>query len=400
MGPIELKKNIYWVGAIDWNIRDFHGYSTYKGTSYNTFLLVDEKIVLFDTVKKPFHAQLVKNIRHIVDPSRIDYVVINHAEMDHSGCLPEVMEMAKPEKLICSPACKKAIIDHFHREDWPFEIVKTGDSMSLGKKNIEFIETKMLHWPDSMFSYLKEDRILISSDAFGQHWATSERFDDEVDNAELLRHAAKYYGNILLPYSSLVQKLLAAVKQMGLAIDLIATDHGLMWRKNPSQILDAYDRWSRQEADKKALVIYDTMWESTARMASAVAEGLKEAGLSVQVMDLKKNHRSEIMTEVMNARVLVFGSPTLNQGMMPTMADVLSYMKGLKPVGKIGAAFGSYGWGGEAPDLIRGLLEDMKIKVIEPVLKIKYVPKPEDLTSCLEFGKKIAAAALESYISV
>ena len=395
MTPLELKKDIYWTGAVDWNVRDFHGYSTYKGTTYNAFLVIDEKTVLFDTVKKSFCEQLLKNIRTIVEPSKINYIVVNHAEMDHSGCLPRIMEAVKPEKLFCSAACKKALIDHFHREDWPYEVVKTGQSISLGKRNVDFIETKMLHWPDSMFSYLKEDRILFSSDAFGQHWATSERFEDEVDNAELMRHAAKYYANILLPYSSLVQKLLAGVKDMKLQVDIIATDHGLMWRRNPSQIINAYDTWSRQECESKALVMYDTMWNSTEMMALSVAEGLKEEGLSVQLMNLKENHRSEIITEVLNARALIFGSSTINNGMLPTMADMLSYAKGLKPLGRIGAAFGSYGWSGEAPDLIRDTLRSMNMKLVEPVIKVRYVPRPEALAACVELGRSVGKAVKE-----
>lgn len=395
MGPVELIKDIFWVGAVDWNIRDFHGYSLYRGTSYNAFLLVDEKVVLFDTVKKPFGNKLLQNIGKIVEPSKIDYIIVNHAEMDHSGSLSDLMEVLKPEKLICSPMCKKALIDHFHREDWPFEVVKTGQNINLGKKTVQFIETKMLHWPDSMFSYLKEDRLLFSSDAFGQHWATSERFDDEVDNGELLRHAAKYYANILLPFSPLVQKLLSSVKDMGLAIDIIATDHGLIWRKNPSLIIQAYDKWSKQDGEFKALVIYDTMWDSTHKMALSVVEGLKEEGLSVQLMNLKENHRSDIMTQVMHAKALVFGSPTLNQGMLPTMADMLSYIKGLRPFGKIGAVFGSYGWSGEAPELIWNALENMNIKMIEPIIKARYIPRSEDLDACLELGRKVGRVVKE-----
>ncbi|MCD6388453.1 MAG: MBL fold metallo-hydrolase, partial [Desulfobulbaceae bacterium] len=227
----EIKENIHWVGVVDWNIRDFHGYSTYKGTTYNSFLVMDEKIALVDTVKKPFKQELIDNIRELTDPEKIDYIIVNHVEMDHTGSLPEMIDLIKPEKIFCSPMGHKALLSHFHREDWPYEIVKSGDSISLGKKTVHFLETKMLHWPDSMFSYFAEDKLLISSDAFGQHWSTSERFDDEVDKAELMAHASKYYANILMIFSPNVRKLLEKVAEMGLEIDMIAPDHGLIWRE-------------------------------------------------------------------------------------------------------------------------------------------------------------------------
>ena len=228
MLPVEILKDIYWVGAIDWNIRDFHGYSVNRGTTYNAFLLIDDKITLFDTVKKGFKGDLLENIRKIIDPTKIDYVVVNHVEMDHSSLVPEIVELVQPEKIFCSEMGKKNLLAHFHTENWPYEVVKTGDSISLGKRTVQFIETRMLHWPDSMFSYVPGDRLLISSDAFGQHLATTERFDDEVDLSLLLGHAAKYYANIILPYSNLVQKLLAQVKEINLAVDMIAPDHGLI----------------------------------------------------------------------------------------------------------------------------------------------------------------------------
>jgi flavorubredoxin len=399
MPALEIKKDVYWVGAIDWNIREFHGYSTYQGTTYNAFLVTGDKTILFDTVKKPFTRELLKNIGEIIDPSKIDYIVANHAEMDHTGALPEVIDRVKPEKLICSTLCKKALIDHFHREDWPYQTMKTGDSLDLGKRTVQFIETRMLHWPDSMFSYLKEDKLLISSDAFGQHWATSERFSDEVDASTLNVHAAKYYANILLPFSSLVQKLLSQVKEIGLEIDMIATDHGLIWRSNPGAIIQAYDTWSRQVARKKAVIIYDTMWESTEMMARAVADGLFEEGVQVRLMNLRDNHRSDVMTEILDAKALIFGSPTLNNGMLPTLADMLAYMNGLRPIGKIAAAFGSYGWSGEAPDQIREIAEHgMHMTFLEPLIKTRYVP--QELSGCRELGKTCARAIKESELAV
>ena len=230
MYSVEVKKDVHWVGAVDWSIRDFHGYTTYKGTTYNSYLLMDDKITLFDSVKKGFTGDMYHRIFQHTPPEKIDYLVVNHVEPDHSGSLPEVMERIKPEKLFCSTMGKKALLAHYHREDWPYEVVKSGDTVSTGKYDISFLETRMLHWPDSMFSYLPHGKLLISSDAFGHHWATSQRFDDEVNFNELMAHAAKYFANILNLYSPLILKLLNQVKEMGLEIDTIAPDHGIIWR--------------------------------------------------------------------------------------------------------------------------------------------------------------------------
>lgn len=394
MGALEIKKNIHWVGAIDWNIRDFHGYSTYKGTTYNSFLAMDEKIALFDTVKKPFKNEMLHHIHQLTDPTKIDYIIVNHVEMDHSGCLPEMVDLIKPEKIFCSVMGEKAIQSHFHPKDWPLEVVKSGDTLSLGQKTVHFLETRMLHWPDSMFSYIPEDKLLISSDAFGQHWSTSERFDDEVDEPELMSHAAKYYANILMIFSPNVQKLLEKVGEMKLDIDMIAPDHGLIWRKNPAKIIEAYDRWCHYHSNDKVVIVYDTMWHSTEKMAKAISEGiLREGGVSIKMMDLKVNHRSDIVTEILDAKGVVFGSPTLNNGMLPTMADVLTYLKGLRPKRKVGAAFGSFGWSGEAVKHINGFMEDMGIEIVDPGIKVKNVPTHEDYQQCFDLGVKIAQAA-------
>ena len=392
MNVSEIKKDIYWVGAVDWNVRDFHGYSTYKGSTYNSFLIMDDKVTLFDTVKREFKSDLLHHIKTIIDPSKIDYIVVNHVEMDHTGSLPEVMELVKPEKLICSSMGKKALLDHFHREDWPYEVVGPGHILNLGKRSVQFIETRMLHWPDSMFSYVPEEKLLISSDGFGQHWATSERFDDEVDFPELMSHAAKYYANILLLFSPLVRKLLERVKKLGIEIDMIAPDHGLIWRSHVKDILKAYEDWANHKTGKKALVIYDTMWHSTEIMAKAVTDGIEQEGVSVKLMNLKVNHRSDIIAEALDARALVFGSPTLNNGVLPRMAGLLSYMKGLKPRNKIGAAFGSYGWSGEAVKLMNKYMEEMKFDIIEPGIRVKYVPTHDHLKECVEMGTRIGRA--------
>lgn len=390
MATTEILKNIYWVGAVDWNIRDFHGYSTEKGTTYNAYLIKDEKIALFDTVKKELKGNLLHHLRSLVDPTAIDYIIVNHVEMDHSGCLPEIIDLVKPEKVFCSKAGKKALLEHFHCQDWPLETVKTGDTISLGSRTVSFLETRMLHWPDSMMSYIPEDKLLISSDAFGQHWATSERFNDELEPAELIGHAAKYYANILLLFSPLIQKLLAKVADMGLAIEMIAPDHGLIWRTDPGQIIAAYDRWSRQICRDKAVIIYDSMWKSTEKMARAVYNGLVSEGIHVRMMNMHHTHRSDVMTEVLDARAIIFGSPTLNNGILPKMADIITYMKGLKPRGRIGAAFGSYGWSGEAVKILTTALEEMRIEVAVPGVRVKNVPTHESLVPCSEMGRTIA----------
>ncbi len=394
MKPIEIAKGIYDVGVNDWNIRDFHGYSTYQGTSYNAFLILDEKIALIDTVKKDFSDQLLDNISKIIDPKKIDYVISNHTEMDHSGALPRVMHKIGEDKpLYCSKMGAKNLARHF-KQKWNYHAVKTGQELTLGARTLTFLEARMVHWPDSMFTYLKEDKILFSSDGFGQHYAGHEKFDDQIGDA-IMQHAKKYYANILLLYSPLILKLLDKLTELGLEIDMICPDHGIIWRHDPGKIIAAYAKWAQQEPEKKAVIIYDTMWQSTAKMAEAIAAGLYQEGINVRPLHLRKCHRSDIMTEVLDARAVILGSPTLNNCLFPTVSDFLTYMKGLKPKNKIGAAFGSYGWSGEAVKLISKELEAMKFDIIDPGVKIQYVPDQEDIDTCIEFGKKIGRAVNE-----
>jgi flavorubredoxin len=394
MRPVEIAKGIYDVGVIDWNIRDFHGYSTYRGTSYNAFLIVDEKIVLIDTVKKNYSNQLIDNISKIIDPQKIDFVISNHTEMDHSGGLPRVMHKIGEDKpLYCSKMGAKNLARHFDQK-WNYHAIGTGETLSLGNRTLTFLETRMVHWPDSMFTYLKEDKILFSSDGFGQHYAGHERFDDQIGE-DIMLHAKKYYANILLLYSPLILKLLDEVSRMGLEIHMICPDHGIIWRQNPGRIIDAYAKWARQDQEKKAVVVYDTMWHSTEAMANEIAAGIADEGVSVRPIHIRSSHRSEIMTEVLDAAAVVVGSPTLNNQLFPTVSDFLVYMKGLKPVNKIGAAFGSYGWSGEAVKLINEELEAMKFNVIDPGIRIQYVPEKEGLSACFELGKKLGQAINE-----
>jgi len=391
MKTIELAENVYWVGAVDWITRDFHGYSI-NGTTYNAYLIIDEKITLIDTVKKPYKSELMHRIHNIIDPKKIDYLVVNHVEMDHSGALPEMIEAINPEKVICSKMGHKALLQHFHRPDWPYHVVTPGEELSLGKRTLNFLETRMLHWPDSMFTYLKEDQILFTSDAFGEHLATSERFDDEVNQDVLMHEAAKYYANILTLYSALVKKLLAQVAEMQLPIKMLAPDHGVIWRSNPGKIIEAYSRWCVHQGNGKALVIYDTMWESTKMMAKAIAEGLHEQGVEYKLLDLQVNHRSDVMTDVLEASAIVLGSSTLNNGMLPRMADFLMYMRGLRPTNKVGASFGSYGWSGEAVKMMNEVLKDMNIILCHKGLKVQYVPEHAQLGECVELGRTVGKA--------
>ena len=389
MNSVKIKDNIYWVGAIDWDVRDFHGYSTNRGTTYNSFLIMDEKITLVDTVKFSLKDDFLNRLKAVVDPEQIDYIVINHVEMDHSGNLPEVVDLVKPEKIICSKMGHRALVEHFHQPDWPYEIAVPGEDISLGQKTLSFMETRMLHWPDSMFTYLKEDKILFSSDAFGQHLATSERFDDEVDQAILMEELTKYYANILTLYSPKVKKLIAAVEESGLEIDMIAPDHGVIWRTNPGLALQSYDKWSNNRGDGNALVIYDTMWHSTERMAKEVAAGLQDQDISVKLLNLRHNHRSDVMREVLNASAIVLGCPTLNNGLLPRMAGFLMYMSGLRPTNKVGAAFGSFGWSGESVKLLNKAMEEMKFDVVDPGVRVKYVPEDDDLAKCVDLGRAV-----------
>jgi flavorubredoxin len=396
MRAVELKKNVYWVGAVDWNLRDFHGYSTEKGTSYNAYLVKNEKTVLFDTVKVEFFDDLLTNIKSITDPEKIDYLVVNHAEMDHTGALPKILNIVKPEKLFCTARCKEFLIAQHHQEEWPFEIVKEGDSLNIGSKNIRFFDSKMLHWPESMVSYLEEDHILISNDIFGQHWATSERFDDEVDQGELYLQSAKYYANIFYPFSTVAKKFLAKLKENKLKLDMLATDHGLIWRKDVSGILNSYENWSSHQSENKAVVVYATMWGSTRKMAEAVSRGISDENVSVKLLDLGINHRSDVITEILNAKAVVLGSSVLNNGILPVMADFLSYMKGLKPGKKMGAAFGSYGWADKGVKILNEMLEGMKFEIISDGVSAKYVPTDDKLKECREFSVEIAKKILQS----
>jgi flavorubredoxin len=392
--PVTLAEGIYSVGCRDWDIRDFHGYYIHEGTSYNAFLVTGEKNILIDTVKSNFADELLDNISRIIDPKEIDAVISNHTEMDHSGSLTRIMHKIGEDKpLYCSKMGAKNLKSHF-KHDYNFQAMGSGDTLTIGNRTFSFLETRMLHWPDSMFTYMPDEKILFSSDAFGQHYAGDKFFDDEIGD-EIMPHARKYYANILLHFSPRVQALLADVAKMNLDIRMICPDHGIIWRKDPAKIITAYDQWSRQEPAKKAVVIFDSMWESTTKMARAVTSGIEAENVSVRLMNTRKWHRSDIMTAVMEAGAVAVGSPTLNNGIFPVIADVMTYIKGLRPQNKLAAAFGSYGWSGEAVKILNKEFEEMKWEIVDEGVKVLYVPDASDLERCFNLGACLAGKLKE-----
>ncbi len=391
---VKLTDRVYWVGVVDWELRDFHGYQTLRGSTYNAYLILGSKPVLIDTVKAPYLTQMMARISSVIAPSKIAYIVSNHAEMDHTGSLPRTIELVQPEKVFASAQGVKAIEAHFHL-GLDIEIAKNGDVLELGDIRLKTLETKMLHWPDSMFSYIEGDGVLFSNDAFGMHLASAARFTDQIDEALLYEEAAKYYANILMPFSKLVQALLAKLPSLDLDIEMIAPDHGPIWRGNLDKILHWYGTWSAQRPTKKAVVLYDTMWQSTRKLALAVAEGLAEGGADPHVLPLSGVHRSDVAMQVLDAGALAVGAPTMNNNLFPRMADVLTYLKGLRRQNLVAVAFGSYGWSGEAVKQIESYLEAMKAEILEDGFKVQYVPDAHALNQARELGRKLAARLLE-----
>jgi len=390
MVNVVLKEGVNWVGVVDWNIRDFHGYVTSRGSSYNSYLISDEKIALVDTAKINFCNELIEHISELTSLEKIDYIIVNHVEMDHSSSLPVIAKLAKNAKIIASQRGKDALIEHYGADFNMVETVKTGDELKLGKRTLRFLEAPMLHWPDSMFTYIVEDKILMPNDAFGQHFASSGRFDDEVDTCALMEEASTYYANILMPFAPLIIRKIHEVVQMGIPIDMIAPSHGIIWRKDPSKIINAYADWSSMVAKQKAVVVFDTMWGSTDKMARSIADGITSGGVKVELFKLRATDNTDVVTEILDAKAVVVGSPTLNNQMFPSLGSFLTYITGLKPKGKLWCFFGSFGWGGGA---VRDMVEMAKkagFDVHEPSIEIKYVPDKEDLKKCFNFGQQIA----------
>jgi flavorubredoxin len=398
MKPVELKKDIYWVGAVDFDIRNFHHYSrSPEGSTYNAYLVCDEKNVLFDTVNAHEFSTLVKHIAEIIDPEKIDYIVCNHLEQDHSGSLPRIVKLCKPEKIFCSPMGYKSMTNIYDTTGWPIEIVKDGSRLNIGKRNITFLETRMLHWPDSMVSYLEEDKVLISNDAFGQNIASSFRFADECDHQTIFNAIKGYYNNIVLPYSPQVLKTLKRVADLGLQIDVIAPDHGLIFRtpEDVAFVIDTYKKLAEQKPQLRAVIAYESMWGGTAKMAEAIADGLEEENVPYVMINLQESHCSDVMTQLADSSALILGSATRNNMPMVNMMACLAHIKGLRPQNLVGAAFGTYGWSGEAPKMISDALAELKADVIGEPLKCYFNPQTEDLTKCRELGIAVARTLKE-----
>ncbi|NLK94105.1 MAG: FprA family A-type flavoprotein [Clostridiales bacterium] len=376
MNAIEVKKGIYWVGALDWNVRSFHGYTTNHGATYNAYLIIDDKITLIDTVKAPFSEELIERVSKIIDPSKIDYLISNHVEMDHSGSIPAILKVAPNAKIVTSsPSGLKGLTAHYG--DLGYIAVKGGDSLSIGKRTLQFVGTPMLHWPDNMVTYCPEEKILFSNDAFGQHYCSAGRFDDEEPLDLVMREAKKYYANILMCYGKQMQHIFPILSKLD--IDMIAPSHGVIWRSHISDILDDYAKWSKNEPEERALVVYDSMWHSTEKLAVTITEAFKEKGIPVKLFDIKETHISDIIIDVLDSKYIVVGSPTLNNNMLPTVASFLCYFKGLSPKNRKGFAFGSYGWGGQSIPQVEEELVKCGCEICLDRIAINYIPKKEQL---------------------
>ncbi len=390
---IKIAENIYWVGVTDWGLRKFHGFelSVHRGSTYNSYLIMDEKIAIVDSVWSPHADEYIAKIKAIVDPSKIDYVIVNHAEPDHSSSLPILMKYCPNATVVVTKNGASSVAGHYH-EKWNFMTVKTGDRLKLGKNELVFIEAPMLHWPDTMFTYVTGHNILMSNDAFGQHYASAFLFNDLVNQAELYEEALKYYANILTLYSDKVLKKIDEILALKLPVDMIAPSHGVIWRKDPLQIVTKYQEWARQVPAPTALIVYDTMWQATEKMAKAIAEGLIECGIDCKVCHAALSDSNDLMVDVFKAKLIVLGSCTHNNGILPSMAKILEEMRGLRFKNKIGAAFGSYGWSGESIRDIEEVFKKSGIPLVHAGLKVKWQPGEAELEACRAMGRELAVA--------
>jgi len=388
----KLTDTVTWVGKIDWELRSFHGeeYSTHRGSSYNSYLIKDEKTVLIDTVWQPFSKEFIANLKKEVDLDKIDYIIMNHSESDHSGALVDLMKEIPNTPIYCTKSGAKLLKGHYHM-DWNFIEVKTGDTLDIGKNKLTFVEAKMLHWPDTMFTYLSGENILFSNDAFGQHFASELMYNDKVDEAELYQEAIKYYANILTPFNKLVVKKIEEVLSFNLPLNMICPSHGIIWRDNPVQIVNKYMEWAKDYTENQVTIIYDTMWNGTRRMAEAIAEGIKEANkdITIKIFNSSKGDKNDIVTEVFKSKAVLVGSSTINKGILSSTAAILEMIKGLELKGKSAAAFGSYGWSGECVKIITEELEEAGLQVLNDGIRELWNPDEAGLERCREFGKSI-----------
>ncbi len=389
----EILNNIYWVGFVDWNVRDFHSYNTTRGATYNAYLIQDEKTALIDAVKAPYTQNLLDNLAELTELKSIDYIICHHAEPDHSGALPTLLSLCPEAKVVCSEKALDSLGGYYDTSDWNFEVVKTGDTLSLGKRTLTFLETRMVHWPDSLMSYIPEEKLLFSMDGFGQHYSSSARFDDEVNIEEVMEEAKTYYANIVMPYSPQVLKTLQAANAFD--IQMIAPSHGVIWRSHVDRIIQAYQKWGASKVKAKVVILYDSMWESTAQMAAAIYEGAIQDGVEVVFTRIRSTGNTRIATDCLDAACIAVGSSTLNMTLMPDVASALTYLMGQRQVGKTGVAFGSFGWGKSGAADVSEYLKKMKITEISEPLTCKWRPTPEVLNKCRDCGKELAAKALE-----
>jgi flavorubredoxin len=399
MKPVELKNGIYWVGAVDWAVRDFHGYETPRGTSYNNYLIDDDEPTLFDAVHHDFVDISIKNISRITDLQKIKHIVINHIENDHATGLEKILEIVPSANIYLTERGKNGLGRFIDLSKYKVSVVKSGDTLKIGKRTLQFIETPMMHWPDSMFTYIKEEKILISQDAFGQHIASAERFDDEfVKNhsmEELEDAVIDYYANILMPYGNVIKGKIEEIKKLGIRIEMIAPDHGVIWRSHIDKVLSLYSDMVDAKAKLGTVIVYDTMWHSTEQMVFPIAKGLEDEGIPVIIIKLRATPKSVAVKEVWKSRGVIVGSPTLNNGIFPSVAEFLTYLKGLRPKNRLFAAFGSYGWSGEAIKDMYEIAKSMKLEVFEPGIRVLYKPSEEDLNKCYEFGIAFGKALKE-----
>jgi len=375
MLPIKIRENLYWVGGIDWDLRNFHGYVTQRGSSYNAYLITGKKNILIDNVKSYLYDQLIARISKIIDPHRIDVIIQNHVEMDHSGSLPELVKLNPGLEIITSPNGEKGLKLHF-KENWNYRVVQNNEKIKIDEKEYQFVLTPMVHWPDNMVTYSHADNILFSNDAFGQHISSSERFDDEYPLDIIMEEAKKYYANIVLPYSEQVKKVIPVVES--LSPDIIAPSHGLIWKKHILEIIGEYKKWSANLTENKGVIIYDTMWKSTEMIAYAIMKSFEHNGIPVKMLNLQHNHISDIMTDLIDSKYICIGSPTLNNNILPSVAAFLTYMKGLAPKGRVALAFGSYGWGGQSVAILEQQLIECKFELL-PSIREQYIPDKERL---------------------
>jgi len=389
----KIKENIAWVGKIDWELRKFHGeeYSTHRGSSYNSYLVKDEKIALIDTVWGPFANEFVANLKNEIPLEKIDFIIAHHAESDHSGALPALMQQIPATPIYCTANGVKSLKGHYH-QDWNFQVVKTGDKLSLGSKDLIFVEAQLLHWPDSMMCYLTGDGILFSNDAFGQHIATELMYNDLVDQAELFQEAIKYYANILTPFSALVDKKIKEVVALNVPVNMICPSHGVIWRKDPLQIVNQYAQWANAYAENQITIVYDTMWDGTRKMAEAIAKGITQADatVAVKLYNIARSDKNDVLTEIFKSKAVLIGSPTVNKGILSAVAALLEEMKGLRFQKKKAAAFGCYGWSGEAVKIIADRLKDGGFTLLNDGIREFWNPTTEAAENCLRFGRDIA----------